>query len=261
MNTLAYDGIENGGLSEDVIEAEILAMSSQEEQDAVALHKKLNSPPLTKNFLIFVFQTWDKNSKAVKQCVARYSVGAGISGEFLAEKYEEIICALYSYGFIVNNIAADGATENRNAFKQLGTIIAKNEFLPLAGKTSVPNPKLPVAFLHPCNRSIKIFIGGEMPRLIKKIENAFDRSSKDGSKTLLKFRGEDMSLKMIKKAWLAVDNVGFGSLHLAKCTDDHFNQNRYNAMQVYLAAQVFSSSVCNMINVYLDSFETEAERE
>ena len=62
-----------------------------------------------------------------------------------------------------------------------------------------------------------------MPHLIKKIANAFDRSSKDKFKTTLKFRGEAMSLKMIKKAWLAVDNVGFGDLRMTKCTDDHFN--------------------------------------
>jgi hypothetical protein len=64
----------------------------------------------------------------MKSVVARYSTGSGITSEFLVPKIREIITALYVYGFIVNSISGDGASENRSAFKQLATIPAKDIF-------------------------------------------------------------------------------------------------------------------------------------
>ena len=84
--------------------------------------------------MIFVFQSWDQKSLFLKQIVARYSVSAGISGEFLSMTFEEVICALYIHGLIVINITADGAAENRSCFKQLATFQAQDLFKATPGK-------------------------------------------------------------------------------------------------------------------------------
>ena len=210
--------------------------------------------------MIFVFQSWDQKSLFLKQIVARYSVSAGISGEFLSMTFEEVICALYIHGLIVINITADGAAENRSCFKQLATFQAQDLFKATPGK-QLPNPKLPVAFLHLSDDNLKVFIGGEMPHLVKKIANAMYRSSRDDKSTNLIYKGKEINLNMIKVAWESVDQFSMGGIRLTKCTEDHFNRNQYNSMRVYLATQVFSQSVINMVKVYINSFPVECMEE
>ena len=118
-------GFEQGALTENVL------LKEMEELDASATQKdelKSLRPSLSKQFLIFIFTTWDVDNTVMKSVVARYSTGSGITSEFLVPKIREIITALYVYGFIVNSISGDGASENRSAFKQLATIPAKDIF-------------------------------------------------------------------------------------------------------------------------------------
>ena len=93
--------------------------------------------------------------------------------------------------FIFNSIRGDGATENRGAFKQLGTLTARDVFgsrckncslnvhtsLKSTLLDSLPNDKLPIVFLHLCDNKVNVFIGGELPRWVKKIVNRLERSS------------------------------------------------------------------------------------
>ena len=113
----------------------------------------------------------------------------------------------------------------------------------------LPNDKLLIAFRHPCDDSIKVFIGGEMPHLVKKLVNRLERSCSAKSKISLKFRGQMMSLDMIKKAWLW-DNEGFGTTRKTVLTEDHFYKNAYSRMRVHLVVQVVSESVATLIDRY-----------
>ena len=65
----------------------------------------------------------------------------------------------------------------------------------------------------------------------------------------LKFRGEDISLEMIKGAWMWDDDE-FGAIRRTVLTEDHFFKNVYSRMRVHLAVQVLSSYVVNLIDRY-----------
>jgi len=185
--------------------------------------------------LIFIFTSWDADRAVIKSVVARYSTGNGIKSEFLVPKIREIITALYVYGFIVNNVSGDGATENKSAFKQLAMMMVREVFKSHCSNWAVssrnnlryllldnlPNEKLLIAFLHPCDNCITVFIGGEMSHWTKKLVNRLERSNDGKSKVCLKFRGQALSLKLIKQAWLW-DDEGFGSIRKTVLTEDHF---------------------------------------
>ena len=60
-----------------------------------------------------------------KYVIARYAVAAGVSATFLLSEIPKIICGLYFYGLIVNNVTADGVSEIRSAFRALADILMK----------------------------------------------------------------------------------------------------------------------------------------
>jgi len=127
-------------------------------------------------------------------------------------------------------------------------------------RTTLPAPNLPVAFPHPEDSNRLVFIGGEMPHWIKKFVNRLEQSSSSKSSVSLKFRGQQMSLDMIKDAWLW-DDEGFGSLRKTKLTEDHFYKNAYSRMRVHLAAQVLSQSVVSLIERYGANDDAEIAQE
>ena len=132
------------------------------------------------------------------------------------------------------------------------------ESLRLSLLDNFPNDGLLIAFHHPCDKDIKVFIGGEMPHLVKKIVNRLESSFSSKSKVTLKFRGEAMSLQMIKKAWLW-DDEGFGATRKTVLTEDHFYKNAYSRMRVHLAVQVLSRSVGYLIDRYTSDNELRDE--
>ena len=162
---------------------------------------------------------WEKQAKPLKHVIARYAVGAGVTATLLLSEIPKIICGLYSFGIIVNNITADGASENRSAFRALANISMKDIFemnssikLTTKQQTLLPLTEYNVAFKHPIQDNVIILVGGEMPHLVKKIVNAFERSGSVKS-TDLQFRGEHLSLKMLQQLWLCQQNESkIGSL-------------------------------------------------
>ena len=131
----------------------------------------------------------------MKRFVARYSVDKS-TGEDLCNKVRNIIRALSSRGFIVKQVASDGATEHISAKKQIATITAKYAFIYL-------DPALPqdllVAFPHPSFPSIMVYIGGKMPHWVKKFVNAMDNSSLKKEKRYLTFGAKKINLSMIEE--------------------------------------------------------------
>lgn len=69
-------------------------------------------------------------SRKIKSVMARHSTGSGIKSKFLVGKVQEIITALYVYGFIVNNVCGYCTTENRSCFRQLVTLTVRDIFTP-----------------------------------------------------------------------------------------------------------------------------------
>ena len=80
--------------------------------------------------------------------------------------------ALDHHKLIVNNVTADGASENQSAFNTLahtsmGKIFTQNDVkLSVNQKDILPLDKK-LAFTHPIRENVTIFIGDEMPHLIK----------------------------------------------------------------------------------------------
>ena len=174
--------------------------------------KQAMSENRAQQYLIFMINCWEKQAKPLKYVIARYAVGAGVTATLLLSELPKIMCGLYSFGIIVNNITADGASENRSAFRALANISIKEIFemnssikLTTKQKTLLPLTEYDVAFRHPIQDNVIILVGGEMPHLVKKIVNAFERSGSVKS-TDLQFRGEHISLKMLQQLWLCQQN-------------------------------------------------------
>ena len=105
-------------------------------------------------------------------CAARYDLST-IDSEWLAKTQLEVITGLAQYGFIVNTIASDGASENRSANKKLATLTAndvlvnhpvkKDELMkvgfPMNIKVAFPYPSL-------SKDGLIIFIDSDMPHFI-----------------------------------------------------------------------------------------------
>ena len=98
-----------------------------------------------------------------------------------------------------------------------------------------------------------------MPHWVKRMVNRLENTSNKKSKTDLRFRGQFLSLDMVKHAWLW-DDRGFGTLRNTKLTKNHLYKNAYSCMRVHLAVQVLSYSVFNLIERYTDDIDAQNEK-
>ena len=229
-------GFVEGGLDEDVLQSEFdaLATSGEDENnDGDTL------PSIAKHILVFILRLWDSKGNSLKICVARYSVSSS-NGEDLKRKISEVIWALPARGFIVNQVASDGATENVSAMNQLASITAKEAFPDADIPKSLEN--IGVAFKHPVYTTVMIYIGGEMPHWIKKFVNAMESSSSPKSKRDMKYKGASINLKMIETVWGAT-RTNINQLRSDKLTKQHFAKNAHSQMRVHLAVQLVSQSL------------------
>jgi hypothetical protein len=111
----------------------------------------------------------------------------------------DITSALAAYGFIVNTVAADGASKNRSANKMLATVTAREVFgqdIPQQLADRLPLDMM-VAFYHPILTWLLIFIGGDMPHAIKTFVNATECTGKPTSKQEMTFKGKRIDLRML----------------------------------------------------------------
>ena len=237
-------------ISHDAFDVETL-VSELENQFNNKENKEIKAEDITRGsqYLIFMVTTWEKNTKAVKHVVARYSCGDGISSNFLLKVIPKIIVSLHRYGFTVNNVVGDGATENRTAVRSLATLTMRDiSFKHLSVKQKdVLDMELKIAFYHPIDKSL-IFIGSDMPHLVKKICNAFENSSEVHTRNL-KRKGEDISLRKLKIVWKC-DGGKIGDIRTNILTEDHFKKNSYSRMRVHLAVQIFSQGMLQLIQAH-----------
>ena len=188
--------------------------------------------------------------------VSRYGI-LTLDALYIMDKILAAVVALSKFGWIVDNVGGDGASENRSALKQLGTISArellKDVIVDLYEENDEILDKLPldltIGFRHPIHPDVIVFICADMPHLIKKIVNAFDRSSKPRNKTSLCFRGKPISLGIIQKMWeVSSDGNGSSAINIfRKFTRDHFEKNAFNQIRVYLAAQITSLTTIDLL--------------
>ena len=172
----------------------------------------------------------------------------------------KVITGLAQYGFIINTIASDGASENRSANKKLATLTANDVLVNHPVKKDelmkvVFPMNMKVAFPHPSlsKDGVIIFIDSDMPHFIKKIVNALERSGLSDSDTDLHFREHKISLELLHQLWCASgSNINDSIRNVNKLTKDHFFKNNYSRMRVHLAVQIFSKNVVNMIDDYAE---------
>ena len=212
-------------------------------------------PTLAKHFQVFMATTWSPISSGGKRSkhefiVARYGLKS-VDSEFLIPTINEIILTLWHYGFIVNDIIGDGASENRSSFKFLATISAKTILSKHFDATLLKDLPLDykIAFKHPClylaEKGILVFIGGEMPHWAKKFRNALDNKKRE-----LTFRDKRLSLSDLYDIWIASgdgDVSGGCFVKKYKFGVEHFRLNSYNKMRVFLAVQIMSLTMIEMI--------------
>jgi hypothetical protein len=162
-------GFEEGAVESDVIKKEIDSLlasmvvdtASKDEakgkKPTVKEDEERKIPSTAKHILVFMFILWDRRGSPMKRVIARYSVGSS-NGEDLYTKINVVIRGIAARGFIVNQIASDGATENVSAMKQLATLTAGDVFPGL--KVALPK-HIKVAFKHPVFEDELVFIGGK----------------------------------------------------------------------------------------------------
>ena len=89
--------------------------------------------------------------------------------------------------------------------------------------------------------------------------NGLENSSKSGHKRSLLLKGKPLGLDMIRRAWEAVEMGGMGTLRQSKLTMDHFVKNPHSRMRVFLAVQVLSLSVHELMKRFVEGDKNMAD--
>ena len=163
------------GYADDAFDLNVIM--SEFKNRMIDLDESNNSPknaPMAKHFLVFIFTSWEKNMKRHQMVAARYGV-LFLDESYIMDKLLACTVALSKFGWIVDSVGGDGASENRSALKQLGTITARDSLMDtivdLYGGAEILG-KLPldikIVFPHPVHSDVLIFISADMPHLIKK---------------------------------------------------------------------------------------------
>jgi len=115
-----------------------------------------------------------------------------------------------------------------------------------------------IAFAHPIIPGLPVFIWQDMSHVMKRIVNALEFSNPgNGHKRNLtrlisgtapgSQRREVLCLSLIHDCWLALGGGGVSQLRFGKLTVAHFEKNCFTRMRVFLAVQILSESVAQMI--------------
>jgi hypothetical protein len=143
-------------------------------------------------------------------------------------------------------VTADGAGENSKVFKSFATD-SIGDFLPEDLKASFPDIDFEQKCLKvdPITKDYLLFLP-DMPHLIKNMVTALEKSSKWTSKRDLKYGNDPINLNAIFEMWKATGGLTHQQSH-TKLSTAHFYKDAYSRMRVYLAVQVLSQSVVNML--------------
>lgn len=106
-----------------------------------------------------------------------------------------IIILLSIVHLIVNNVVTDGAIENTAVMRAMDihTVredLGKNGFF-TKNQTMYLDLEKKIVFLLPKRSDTFIFIGGDIPHIVKRMFNTLERSSKANIEIRLVYNGED----------------------------------------------------------------------
>ena len=122
-----------------------------------------------------------------------------IDAGFLDGVLTKAYIAVTKDGWIVVRVTGDGASENCSYFKRTETISVRDVFDGHYDKESLRGLQLDfnITFPHPDKsmqeNGVTIIISGEMPHWGKKFRNGMD-----SSKRILTYRGQEISLSILK---------------------------------------------------------------
>lgn len=114
------------GFTYDAFDPDVLLEEFKTQANEVKDEKKDDEdknlkPKRAKTFLLFMISSWSPDHVKIKHSIARFATGDGISSIFFINEIRNMIIPLSIYGLIVNNIVADGATENGSAMRAMAT--------------------------------------------------------------------------------------------------------------------------------------------
>jgi hypothetical protein len=180
---------------------------------------------------------------------------AELTPSLISNTLHTLLVTLHNYRFRVCGVVSDGASENIKVF---GSVCTEPIGAYIAEDVKKQFPKvcfddLMVVMRHPVTDE-PIFVIEDMPHVVKRIVNAMESSSNPQTDRKLNWDGNPLELWTIRQVWEA---VGGRSLRLqdTKLTMKHFVKDAYSRMRVYLAVQVLSRSVVEMIREARDDPE------
>ena len=189
-----------------------------------------------------MISNWSPDHCKLKHTIARYATGNGISSQFLLSEINNMIISLSRVGLIVNNVVANGKTENRSAMRTMTThtvkkVVGKNNMF-IEEQNKCLDLEKKIEFLHPKRSDVLIFIGGDMPHIVKRIVNVLESSNKENSKRNLEYNGDKLNLKMLRDVW-ECDSGKMKNLRTHMLTNDHFVKKSYSRMRSSCCSSCF----------------------
>jgi hypothetical protein len=169
-----------------------------------------------------------------------------------------VILACHNAGLGVCNVTGDGAGENVKVFAEMSKVDCL-QYIDTATMAKFPAIEFEaeklLAMEHPVTRE-PVFVLEDMPHVVKRIVNALEMSSNPRSKRKLRWSGNPLNLWMIQNCWEATDGRSL-RMQDTKLTMRHFVKDAFSRMKVYLATQVVSDSVVQMIKRALADDEAD----
>ena len=105
----------------------------------------------------------------------------------------------------------------------------------------------PVVLCYPSDARSFVFIGGKISHWVKRVVNGFENSRLSAHTRNMLLNGIPLTLKMIRKAWEAVELGEIAMLRQTKLTIDHFVKKTHSRMREFLSAQILLPSVHELL--------------
>ena len=86
---------------------------------------EINDVAEGRHYMVMMCQSWSAEGKSIHFMAARWCLEK-LNGQWIRKSIRKMMSLLASYGFYVNGIAFDGATENRSAIKQMLTLTLRD---------------------------------------------------------------------------------------------------------------------------------------
>ena len=234
----------------------------------------LDKVPLGKHYMVFYFTTYSGKQRPFCFMAARYCL-ASLSARWIVMEMQHIIATLATFGFVVNTLGCDGASENRSALKQQLNISLRDAFPELmtddnprqtmiAPVKKYDKDDLPwdmkVAMIHPTFPDVHVFAGADMGHDVKKQRNAAFLTGFHEKKRNLLLHGLPTALKMLQEAWeKCPDKCDESAIMIfRKIKLETFDLNANTMLCTPHAMKIYSSTMLSVLHFYKDKNQLAA---